>query len=197
MYERDRLDGIARRAEDELRGAGITLVRTDPVTHPDDVDRAVAELSAADWDLLILNVINWIDVRAAARVALAFRERPALLYSYGGRTEGDVLISPAAGAGSTGLRYPLERFGMRFDYLFNAPDTPMDTAGVVSMARAARARRQLQTARLGMVGAHDMGLYTTPVRRHPAARPDRPRGRVGRPAAAATGRGRARPRRRR
>ena len=38
MYERDRLDGIARRAEDELRGAGITLVRTDPVTHPDDVN---------------------------------------------------------------------------------------------------------------------------------------------------------------
>ena len=138
MYERERLDGIARRAEQELRGAGITLVRTDPVTHPNDVGRAVAELSAADWDLLILNVINWIDVRAAARVALAFRERPALLYSYGGRTEGDVLISPAAGAGSTGLRHPLERFGMRFDYLFNAPDTPMDTAGVASMARAAR-----------------------------------------------------------
>ena len=45
---------------------GITLVRTDPVTHPNDVGRAVAELSAADWDLLILNVINWIDVRAAA-----------------------------------------------------------------------------------------------------------------------------------
>jgi len=42
MYERDRLDGIARRAEDELRDAGITLVRTDPVTHPDDVERAVA-----------------------------------------------------------------------------------------------------------------------------------------------------------
>jgi hypothetical protein len=143
MYEHDRLDAIAGRAEDELRGAGITLVRTDPVTHPADVDRAVAELSAADWDLLILNVINWIDMRAAARVALAFRERPALLYSYGGRSEGDVLISPAAGAGSTGLRYPLERFGIRFDYLFNAPDAPMDTAGVVSMARAARARRQL------------------------------------------------------
>ncbi|HVI37671.1 MAG TPA: hypothetical protein VM684_15670, partial [Gaiellales bacterium] len=86
MYVQDRLDEIARRAEDELRDAGITLVCTDPVTHPDDVARAVAELSAADWDLLILNVINWIDVRAAARVALAFRGRPALLYSYGGRT---------------------------------------------------------------------------------------------------------------
>jgi len=94
MYERERLDGIARRAEQELRGAGITLVRTDPVTHPNDVARAVAELSAADWDLLILNVINWIDVRAAARVALAFRERPALLYSYGGRSD---LRSPQRG----------------------------------------------------------------------------------------------------
>jgi L-fucose isomerase-like protein len=162
MYERDRIDAIAARAEAELREAGLALVTTGPVAHPDDVERAVAKLRSADWDLLILNVINWIDVRAAARVALAFRERAAVLYSYGGRTEGNVLISPAAGAGSTGLRYPLERFGMRFDYLFNAPDTPMDTASVLSMARAARAERRLRNMRLGMVGAHDMGLYTTP-----------------------------------
>ena len=38
---------------------------------------------------------NWIDVRSAVEVALAFRERPTLLYSYGGRTEQGVLISPA------------------------------------------------------------------------------------------------------
>jgi len=162
MYPRGRLDEIAARAEAELRAAGLELVSTDPVTCPDDAGRAVAELTAAEWDLLILDVINWIDVRAAGQVALAFRHRPMVLYSYGGRTEDDLLVSPAAGAGSTGLRYPLERFGIRLAYLFNPPDSPMDTAGVLSMARAARAVRELRSTRLGMAGAHDMGLYTTP-----------------------------------
>ena len=161
MYERDRLDAIAARAESELRGAGLELVRTDPVTRPDEVERAVRELRAADWDILILNVINWIDVRSATRVALEFRDRPMVLYSYGGRTEGGVLVSPAAGAGSTGLRMPLERFGVKFVYLYNPPDSPMDTAGVLAAARAAATARRLGRARLGMAGAHDMGLMTT------------------------------------
>jgi L-fucose isomerase-like protein len=162
MYERGRLDEIAARAESELRAAGLLLVRTDPVTRPDEVARAVAELRAADWDILILDVINWIDVRSATRVALEFRDRPMVLYSYGGRTEGGILVSPAAGAGSTGLRLPLERFGVQFVYLFNPPDHAMDTAGVLAAARAARTARWLGRARLGMVGAHDMGLMTTP-----------------------------------
>ena len=162
MYERSRLDEIAARAESELREAGLSLVRTDPVTRPEEVERAVAELRAADWDILILDVINWIDVRSATRVALEFRNRPMVLYSYGGRTEGGVLVSPAAGAGSTGLRMPLERFGVKFVYLYNPPDSAMDTAGVLAAARAARTARRLGRARLGMAGAHDMGLMTTP-----------------------------------
>jgi L-fucose isomerase-like protein len=162
MYERARLDAIAARAERELRDAGLTLVRTDPVTQPSEVGPAVAALRAGEWDVLILNVINWIDVRAAVRLALEFRDRPVVLYSYGGTSEDGLLVSPAAGAGSTGLRYPLERFGIRFTYLYNAPDTPMDSAGILCMARAARAQRLLRRARLGMVGAHDMGLMTTP-----------------------------------
>lgn len=162
MYERARLDEIAARAEAELRAAGLELVGAGPVTEPGDVEGAVAALRAAPWDVLILNVINWIDVRAAVRVALEFRDRPAVLYSYGGTSENGLLVSPAAGAGSTGLRYPLERFGMRFTYLYNPPDSPMDTRGVLDMASAARAERLLRRARLGMVGAHDMGLMTTP-----------------------------------
>jgi L-fucose isomerase-like protein len=162
MYERARLDAIAARAEAELRDAGLTLVRTDPVTTPSEAEPAVAALDAGEWDVLILNVINWIDVRAAVRVALEFRDRPVVLYSYGGTSDGGMLVSPAAGAGSTGLRYPLERFGVRLAYLYNAPDTPMDTAGILRMARAARAARLLRRARLGMAGAHDMGLMTTP-----------------------------------
>ena len=63
-------------------------MRTDPVTgEGPEPERAIRELAAADWDFLIANVINWIDVRGVMRVLLAFRDRPIVLYSFGGFTE--------------------------------------------------------------------------------------------------------------
>ena len=94
---------------------------------------------------------------------MEFRDRPIILYGSGGFTEGDTLICPAAGAGCTTLRYPMERMGFTFTYLFNAPDAPVDVEGILSFGRAARAARLLRGARLGMVGYNDMGLLATDV----------------------------------
>ena len=161
FYEPARLAGISAGAEKQLSAAGIELARTDPVYSLGQEERAIRELSSASWDFLIANVINWVEYRAATRVLLAFRDRPMILYSFGGFTEGDTLISPAAGAGSTSLRFPLERWGVRFKYLFHGPDQPMDVRGVLSFGRAAQTARKLRSARVGMVGWNDMGLYTT------------------------------------
>ena len=164
FYKPENLVAISGRAEKELEAAGLELFRTAPVYgEGEEPQRAIRELkgSEARWDFLIANVINWIDVRGLLRVLMAFRDRPVLLYSYGGFTEGTTLISPAAGAGTSAIRYPMERLGFRFKYLFNGPDTPMDTAGVVAFGRAAAAERRLKTARLGMIGFNDMGLLST------------------------------------
>jgi L-fucose isomerase-like protein len=162
FYEPGRLKEISARAEKQLAEVGIELVRTDPVfgegTEP---ERAIEELKAQDWDFLIANVINWVEVRGVTRVLLAFRDRPVLLYSFGGFTEGDTLISPAAGAGTTAIRYPLEQWGFKFKYLFNGPDAPMDTKGILTFGRAAQVSKKLRKTRVGMVGFNDMGLYTT------------------------------------
>ena len=173
FYVPDRLHAISAGAEKQLTDAGIELARTDPVFALGQEERAIRELKAADWDFLIVNVINWIDPRAASRLLFAFRDQPIVLYSYGGFTEGDTLISPAAGAGSTALRYPLERWGARFAYLYNAPDTPMDVEGIRKFGRAAQAVRKLRRARVGLVGWNDMGLYTT------GYNPTRLRGQIG------------------
>jgi L-fucose isomerase-like protein len=163
LYDPARLAEISGRAERELQAAGVELVRTDPVYSAEHVERAVTELGAGSWDFLIANVVNWVEYRAVTRVLLAFRERPLVLYSYGGFTDSDsgTLVSPAAGAGSTALRFPLERWGFHFAYLFNGPDAPMDVEGVTGFGRAARAARRLRSARVGLVGWGDMGLYTT------------------------------------
>ncbi len=161
-YKPENLAMISARAEAQLRAAGIDLVRTDPVSgEGPEPARAVRELKVRDWDFLIANVVNWVDVRGVMRVLMEFRDRPIVLYSFGGFTEGGTLVCPAAGAGCTTLRFPMERMGFTFRYLFNAPDSPMDITGILSFGAAARAARMLRRARLGMIGFNDMGLLAT------------------------------------
>ncbi len=162
FYEPKRLKEISARAEKQLTDSGIELVRTDPVFGEGrEPERAIRELKKDEWDFLIANVVNWIEVRGVTRVLLEFRHKPLVLYSFGGFTDGDTLISPAAGAGTTAIRYPLERWGFKFKYLFNGPDSSMDVESIVKFGRAVQTARKLRYARVGMVGFNDMGLYTT------------------------------------
>jgi L-fucose isomerase len=168
-YEPGNLKMISERAVRQLTDAGLRLVITDPVYGEDkEPERAIRELKAQEWDFLFVNIINWIDTRGVFRVLHAFRDEPMILYSFGGFTDHEgrfgekgTLISPAAGAGSTSLRLPMEQWGITFKYLFNAPDTPMDIEGVMSFAKAACTMKKLRHARLGMIGYNDMGLYST------------------------------------
>jgi L-fucose isomerase-like protein len=169
FYEPSKLKRISAIAEKQLCEAGIQLVRTDPVFGEDiEPNRAIKELKSEEWDLLFINIINWIDTRGVFRVIHEFRHEPMILYSFGGFTdregefgEKETLISPAAGAGSTSLRLPMEQWGIKFKYLFNAPDTQIDIAGILSFVKSANVSKRLRKARLGMVGFNDMGLYST------------------------------------
>ena len=93
FYVPDRLIAITADAERQIAAAGVKLVRTDPVFALGQEERAIRELKAHPWDFLIVNVINWIDPRAATRLLYEFRQEPIVLYSKGGFTEGDTLIS--------------------------------------------------------------------------------------------------------
>jgi L-fucose isomerase-like protein len=163
FYEPGNLAMISARAEKQLEAEGIKLVKTAPVygetTEP---ERAIRELKAHAWDFLIINIINWVDTRGVFRVLHEFRHEPMVLYSFGGFTDqAGTLISPAAGAGSTSVRLPMQQMGIKFRYLFNGPDTPMNVKGIKSFGKAAQVVKALKRARLGMVGFNDMGLYST------------------------------------
>jgi len=161
FYVPENLIAISADSERQLREAGIELVATAPVFALGQEERAIRELKSQPWDFLIVNVINWIDPRAASRILYEFRNEPVVLYSKGGTTVDGTLISPAAGAGSTALRFPMERWGMKFKYLFNGADMPMDIQGILQFGRAAQAMKRLRSTRVGIVGFNDMGLYTT------------------------------------
>ncbi len=171
FYEPDNLKMISARAEGQLLDAGLDLVVTAPVFgEGPEPERAISELKSQEWDFLFINIINWIDTRGVFRVLHEFRSEPMILYSFGGFTDhkGEfgkkgTLISPAAGAGSTSLRFPMEQWGVKFKYLFNAPDSPMDIEGILSFAKAASVMKKLRNARLGTIGYNDMGLYSTGI----------------------------------
>ena len=169
FYEPANLMMISKRAEKQLTEAGLELVATNPVFgESSEPERAIMELKKENWDFLFINIINWIDTRGVFRVLHEFRNEPMILYSFGGFTDHEgrfgkkgTLISPAAGAGSTSLRMPMEQWGIRFKYLFNAPDSLMDIEGIMSFAKAAYTMKRLRHTRLGMIGFNDMGLYST------------------------------------
>jgi len=171
FYEPGNLKMISARAEKQLADSGLELVITSPVYgEGSEPERAIKELKAQEWDFLFINIINWIDTRGVFRVLHEFRNEPMILYSLGGFTDHEgqfgekgTLISPAAGAGSTSLRFPMEQWGIKFKYLYNAPDTPMDIEGIRTFARAASVMKKLRHARLGTIGYNDMGLYSTGI----------------------------------
>jgi L-fucose isomerase-like protein len=163
FYEPGNLIMISGRAEKQLEDAGINLVKTAPVYgETAEPDRAIRELKSKPWDFLIINIINWVDTRGVFRVLHEFRNEPMVLYSFGGFTDQNgTLISPAAGAGSTSIRLPMQQMGIKFKYLFNGPDLPMNVDGIKKFGKAAQVMKALKKARLGMVGFNDMGLYST------------------------------------
>ncbi len=171
FYEPGNLKMISARAEKQLADAGLELVITSPVYgEGPEPERAIKELKVQEWDILFINIINWIDTRGVFRVLHEFKNEPMILYSFGGFTDHEgqfgekgTLISPAAGAGSTSLRFPMEQWDIKFKYLYNAPDTLMDIEGILAFAKAASVMKKLRHARLGTIGYNDMGLYSTGI----------------------------------
>jgi len=147
-----------------LEGAGIELVATDPVSDDPagaDAARAARELGRADFDLLILCVAGWIPSHAVVSVLSPFRHRPMLLWGLAGWKEGDRLVTTADQAGTSALRKPMEDLGLRFRFLYEVYDRPPRVERIVAYAKACRAARELEGAKVGQMGYRDMRLYGT------------------------------------
>ena len=126
-----------------------------------DVERAVRELSGKDFDLLILCVAGWIPSHAVVAVLMPFRHKPMLLWGLAGWVEGGRLVSTADQAGTSALRKPMEDMGLSFRFFHEIYDKPPRMDRIVRYARACKAARALQGARVGQMGYRDMNLYGT------------------------------------
>lgn len=159
---------IIRRKSDQARklleAAGIELLATDPVSDDPagaDAARAVRDLGRGDFDLLVLCVAGWIPSHAVVSVLSPFRHRPMLLWGLAGWKEGDRLVTTADQAGTSALRKPMEDMGLSFRFLYEVYDRPPRMERIVAWAKACRAARDLDGAKVGQMGCRDMRLYGT------------------------------------
>lgn len=152
------------RAMERLEVAGLELVKTAPVSDDpagEHAARAVSELSAGDFDSLIICVAGWIPSWAVFSVIEAFRNKPMVLLGLTGRQEGDRFVTTADQAGTTALRKPMKDLGCRFKYVVNRYGAELPVDEIVSYCRAATAAACLRNTKICMSGYRDMKLYNT------------------------------------
>lgn len=162
---RDLIERKCARARQALADLGLELVDTPPVSDdPDRVDerRAVADLARGDFDALVVCLAGWIPTHTVIDVLTPFKRWPLVVWGLTGEQVDGRLISTADQAGTTALRHPLKTLGFRFKYVYDTPDAPYAAAEKVrAFCQVARVAARLRTAKAGMIGYRDMGLYGT------------------------------------
>lgn len=147
-----------------LKKTGIELVETAPVSDDPEgknIARAVKELSAKDFDVLVICVAGWIPSWAVFNVIEPFKHKPMVLWGLSGWFEGRRFVTTADQAGTTALRKPMEDMGYTFKYVVTYRGHKPDIGSIIDYANAARAAALLKTAKIGMAGYRDMRLYGT------------------------------------
>ncbi len=154
-----------RQALNEIKSLGADVVTTDVVTDDAegrDVQRAISDLRAEHFDVLVICLAGWIPSHAVITVASAFKHHPMILWGLAGDTdENGHIVTAAAQAGTTALRKVFNDLGYKFKYVYNIIGRPVSIKKMSDFIRASFAVQALSTAKVGMMGYRDMKLYNT------------------------------------
>ena len=140
-----------------LDAAGFTLIGPDDlVTSVEAAREAAQALQATPPDLLLVFQATFADSTMVMALAEA-SDAPLLLWAVpeartGGRLRLNSLCGINLGA------HALKRRGLRYDYVYAAPDDPAALEQVRPLVGAGRVRRLLRQARIGRVGEHPGGF---------------------------------------
>lgn len=162
---REFIERKCRAAQGALANLGLDVLVAGPVS--DDPDRrdekaALSDLASADFDLLVVCLAGWIPSHTVIDVITPYKHKPLVLWGLTGEQVGGRLVTTADQAGTSSLRHPLKVLGFRFKYVYDTPDAPYCGAEkVAAYAHVAHAAARLRTAKVGMIGYRDMGLYGT------------------------------------
>ncbi len=140
-----------------LEGAGFELTGPDElVTSVDAAREAAQALQVSPPDLLLVFQATFADSTMVMALAEAV-DAPLLMWAVpeartGGRLRLNSLCGINLGA------HALKRQGLRYAYIYAAPDDPTALDKVRPLANAGRVRRLLRQARIGRVGENPAGF---------------------------------------
>ena len=131
----------------------------------DAVEARVAELTAADIDMLLLLQSTFADSTMALQLARAL-DVPLLLWALPeAQVGGRLRINSFCGINLAG--HGLRRAGIGYDYIYAEPEDAAALGKLRDFASAARVKAQLAGARIGRLGVNPDGFDTCLVN-HPA-----------------------------
>jgi L-fucose isomerase-like protein len=148
------------KAQAMVRGLeGVQLVAIEKlVIEQSDAEAAMAELEAADIDLLVILSGTFALGGLAQRLAQSFAHIPLLLWAWPEPQEqtGKLRLNSLVGAHVNASN--LYKLGYRPSALYAALDDPRAAQTITQFARVAGIRRDLQTLRMAFIGGHAPGF---------------------------------------
>ncbi len=147
----------AATARQQLEQAGFSLVGPAGLMMDATAAKAAAqELAAARPDLLVIVQASFADSSMAMRLAQAVPAPPVLWAVPEAGTGGRLRLNSMCGINLAG--HALTRAGLRYDYVYAAPDDPAALEEIGVLAQAGRVKRLLGKTRVGRIGENPLGF---------------------------------------
>ena len=126
------------------------------------IDARIAELEAADIDMILALQASFADSTMILQLARALKETPLLLWALPeAKVGGRLRINSFCGINLAA--HGLRRAGLPYDYIYAAPDEEAAHEKLRDFAIAARIKKRLAGARIGRLGEHPAGFDTCRV----------------------------------
>lgn len=126
------------------------------------IDARIAQLAAADIDMILALQASFADSTMILQLARALSETPLLLWALPeARVGGRLRVNSFCGINLAA--HGLRRAGLRYDYIYAAPDDAAARKRLRNFALAARVKKRLKGTRIGRLGEHPAGFDTCRV----------------------------------
>lgn len=126
-----------------------------------DAQAVKQNLAEKKPDLFIINFLSWHITPNVMHIIKDYRNVPLLIWGIGGKTDSTgKLHSPAAIAGITGFLPIVKEFGFHYKTILEKPNEAHQYREVKDYIHAVSCAKTIRSARIGLIGYADMGLYT-------------------------------------
>ena len=81
-YPSDLVREFIEESVKSIRGLGVNVVEARPVISFQDVDKVISDLRGEELDLIVANLISWVEAPNVIAVLQEFKDKPILLWSH-------------------------------------------------------------------------------------------------------------------